>query len=101
MVAISFAQVGKNVQRKIDMIILLQSMKIQFRRLLLVQQNLLQNATGCYYKVRQVLRSVTGCYYKVRQVLQSATDFYYKVRQVLQSVTALLLSAVGITKRES
>ena len=47
MVAISFAQVGKNVQRKIDMIILLQSMKIQFRRPLLVQQNLLQNATGC------------------------------------------------------
>ena len=33
------------------MIILLQSMKIQFRRLLLVQQNLLQNVTGCYYKV--------------------------------------------------
>ena len=64
------------------MIILLQSMKIQFRRLLLVQQNLLQNVTGCYYKVRQVLQSVTGCYYKVHQVLQSVTDFCHKVRQV-------------------
>ena len=36
---------------------------------------LLQSATDCYCKVRQVLQSVTDCYYKGRQVLQSVTDF--------------------------
>ena len=52
---------------------------------------LLQNVTGCYYKVRQVIQSLTDCYYKVPQILQSVTDFitkcvrYYKVCQLLQS----------------
>ena len=60
------------------MIILLQSVTTQFRRLFDIfriakcnKVTLLQSSTGCYYKVRQVLQSVTDCYYKVRQVLQS------------------------------
>ena len=74
------------------MIILLQSVTIQFRRLFDIfritkcdKVILLQSVTDCYYKVRQVLESVTDCYCKVRQVLQSVTDFitkcvrYYKV----------------------
>ena len=57
------------------MIILLQSVTTQFRRLFdifrIAKSNkviLLQNVIGCYYKVRQVLQSATDCYYKVRQV---------------------------------
>ena len=40
-------------------------------------KSLLQSATTCYYKVRQLnlLQSAATCYYKVRQL------FYYKVRQ--------------------
>ena len=84
------------------MIILLQSVTIQFRRLFDIfritkcrKVILLQGVTGCYYKVRQVLQSVTDCYDKVLQVLQSASGItkcdrlYYKVRQVLQSVTVI------------
>ena len=44
------------------MIILLQSVTNQFRRLFL-----LQSVTSCCCKVRQVLQSVANCYYKVRQ----------------------------------
>ena len=74
------------------MIILLQSVTMQFSRLFshisydkVRQVILLQSVTECYYKVHQVLQSVTDCYYKVRQVLQSVADFitkcvrYYKV----------------------
>ena len=52
-------------------------------------KKLLQRATDCYYKVRQVLESVIDCYYKVCQVLQSVTGCYYKVSKVLQSVTVI------------
>ena len=65
------------------MIILLQSVTNQFRRLLL-----LQSVTSCCCKVRQVLQSVTDCHYKVRQK-------YYKKRQTL------LQSASGIRKCNS
>ena len=74
------------------MIILLQSVAAQFRRLFdkfcLIKCDrtiLLQSVPGSHYKVRQVLQSVPGSHYKVRQVLQSVTDFitkclrYYKV----------------------
>ena len=44
------------------MIILLQSVTVQFCRLF---------SHILYYKVHQVLQSVTDCYIKVRQVLQS------------------------------
>ena len=51
------------------MIILLQSVTTQFRRLFDIfliaksnKVNLLQVVTGCYYKVRQVLQSMTDCY---------------------------------------
>ena len=54
------------------MIILLQSVTIQFRRLFWYiritkcdKAILLQSATGCYYKVSQLLQSVTDCRYKV------------------------------------
>ena len=59
------------------MIVLLQSVTIQFRRLFGIFR-----ITKCGKVI--LLRSVTDCYYKVRQVLQSVTDCYYKVRQVLQ-----------------
>ena len=61
------------------MIILLQSVTIQFRRLFFD----IFRITKCGKVV--LLQSVTDCYYKVRQVLQSVTDFitkcvrYYKV----------------------
>ena len=66
------------------MIILLQSVAIQFRRLFWHTS---------YYKVGQIilLQSVTHFYYNVCQILQSMTDFitkrvrYYKVRLLLQS----------------
>ena len=53
------------------MIILLQSAKIQFRRLFDI---------FCITKCRKVilLQSVTDCNYKVHQVLQSVTDFISK-----------------------
>ena len=68
------------------MIILLQGVAMQFRRLF---------RHISYYKVRQsdLSQSMTDCYYKVRQVLQSMADFitncvryykcdsYYKVRR--------------------
>ena len=60
------------------MIILLQSVAIQFRRLFDIFRN-----TKCDIVI--LLQNVTDCYYKVRQVLQSVTDFitkcvrYYKV----------------------
>ena len=60
-----------------------------FRVTKYVKVILLQSATNCYYKVRQVLQSVTDCYYKVRQGLQSVTGYYYKVRQILQSATVI------------
>ena len=46
---------------------------------------LLPRATGCYYKVRQILQSVKYCYFQVCHVTQSVTDVitkcvrYYKV----------------------
>ena len=62
------------------MIILLQSVTIQIRRLFDIfrikkrrKVVLLQSVTDCYYKVCQILKSVTDSYCKVRQVLQSAT----------------------------
>ena len=84
------------------MIILLQSVTIQFRRPFCIFRNakcnkliqlgitkcdrlLLEKASGFYNIVRRVLQSVTDCYYKVRQALQSVTGFvtkcvrYYKV----------------------
>ena len=50
-------------------------------------------------KFESLLQSATTCYYKVRQLslLQSATTSC-KVLQVLQSVTILLQSGTGITK---
>ena len=82
------------------MIILLQSVTIQFRRIFDIfcitkcgKVILLQSVIDCYYKGRQVLQSVTNYYYKVRQVLQSVTDLitkyvrYYKVCQLLPSET--------------
>ena len=62
------------------MIILLQSVTINFAGFFDIfriakcgKVILLQSATDCYHKGRQVLQSVTDCYYKVRQVLQSVT----------------------------
>ena len=82
------------------MTILLQSVKTQFRKLFNIFRTaksnnaiLLQNVTGCCFKVRQILQSATDCYYKLHQELQSVTDFianyvrYYKVLQLLQSET--------------
>ena len=60
------------------MIILLQSVTIQFRRIFDIfcitkcgKVTLLQGVIDCCYKGRQVLQSVTNCYYKVRQILQN------------------------------
>ena len=64
------------------MIILLQSVTVQFRRLFDIFR-----ITKCDKVI--LLQSMTGCYYKVRQVLQGVTDCYYKMRQVLQSVTVI------------
>ena len=59
------------------MIILLQSLTMQFYRLFLRisyckvrQSNFITKYDGLLLKGRQVLQSVTDCYYKVRQVLQ-------------------------------
>ena len=68
------------------MIILLQSVAAQFRRLF---------DKFCLIKCDRtiLLQSVPGSHYKVRQVLQSVTDFitkclrYYKVWQLLQNET--------------
>ena len=108
-----------NVGRRIHMIILLQSVTVQFRRLFwhisyykVRQINfitkcdrlLLQSASGItkcdrlYYKVRQVLQSVTDCYYKVRQVLQSVTEFITKCVRYYKVWQSLLQNAPGITK---
>ena len=100
-----------NVRRRIHMIILLQSVIIQFR-------NLFWHIS--YYKVRQsnfitkcdrlLLQSASGItkcdrvYYKVRQVLQSVTEFitkcarYYKVRQLLQSYQNVRLQILEFWK---
>ena len=70
------------------MIILLQSVTTQFRRLFDIFRIAKSNNVV-------LLQNVTVCYYKVRQVLQSVTDFltkcvrYYKVRQVLQSMAVI------------
>ena len=71
-----------NVRRRIHMIILLQSLTIQFRRLF---------RHIFYYKWRQG-NFITKCY---RLLLQSTSGItkcdrlYYKVRQILQSVTVI------------
>ena len=54
----------------------------------------------CITKSNKVilLQNVTGCYYKVSQVLERVTDCYYKVRQVYEMWQTLLQSASGITK---
>ena len=76
------------------MIILLQSVTIQFRR---------RFRHISYYKVWQS-NFMTQC---DRLLLQSASGItkydklYYKVRQVLQSMQALLQSASGIIKYDS
>ena len=83
------------------MIILLQSVTMQFSRLFshisydkVRQVILLQSVADCYYKVHQVLQSVTDC--KVRQILQSVADFitkcdsYYKLRR--NTFSKLLMS---------
>ena len=85
-----------NVRRRIPMIILWQSVTMQFRRLFwhilyykVQQSNFIRKRD----KVCHVLHSVTDCFYKVRQVLQGVTNFitkcirYYKVWQLLQSDT--------------
>ena len=72
-----------NVRKQIRMIILLQSVTMQFCRLF---------SHILYYKVRQrnFVRKFDKLYYKVGQVLQSVADFitksvsYYKVWQLLQ-----------------
>ena len=65
-----------NVRRRMHMLILLQSVTIQFCTLF---WNIL------YYKLRQS-NFITNC---DRLLFQSVTDYYYKVRQVLQSVTVV------------
>ena len=85
-----------NVRIGIHMIILLQSVTIQFRRLFwhisyykVRQSNFITKCDRLLLQVRQVLKSVTDCYYKVDQVLQTVTDFitkrvrHYKLRQLL------------------
>ena len=53
------------------MIILLQSVTTQFRRLF-------GHISYCKKQQSNLLQNVTDCYYKVCQVLQSVTDFITK-----------------------
>ena len=82
------------------MIILLQSVTIQFRRLYWhISYNKMRQSnfiTKCDKLLLQSASGITKCdrlYYKVRQVLQSVIDFitkcvrYYKAQQLLQSET--------------
>ena len=76
---------GSQEGRKVDIIILLQSVATQFRRFDIFRISkcdkaiLLQNATVCYYKVRQV---ITKCDRLLLQRVAGITkcDSYYKVR---------------------
>ena len=85
-----------NVRRRIHMIILLQSVIIQFR-------NLFWHIS--YYKVWQTVIAKCVRYYKVWQsLLQSASGItkcdrvYYKMRQVLQSAPVItILSKCEVT----
>ena len=70
------------------MIILIQSVTIQFSRLFFfffLTNFVLDVTEQCYYKVCQVYSGVIDCYYKLRQVPQNVTDFirrcvrYYNV----------------------
>ena len=82
------------------MIILLQSVAIQIRRLFwhisyykVRQSNFIRKCDRLLLQSASGLQSLTDGYCKVRQVLQSVTEFitkcvrYYKVRQLLQSET--------------
>ena len=80
----------------IHMIILLQSVTVQFCRLFghisyykVRQSNFVTKCGRLLLQVCQVLKSVTDCYYKVHQVLQTVTNLItkrvrpYKLRQLL------------------
>ena len=89
-----------NVRRRIHVIILLQSVAIQIRRLFwhisyykVRQSNFIRKCDRLLLQSASGLQSLTDGYCKVRQVLQSVTEFitkwvrYYKVQQLLQSET--------------
>ena len=63
-------------------------------------ESLLQSATTCNYKGRQLIfiQNARNCYDKVRQIFYYKVC-YYKVRQILQSAIILLQSATEQASR--
>ena len=83
-----------NVTRRVHMIILLQSMTVQFRRLFwhisyykVRQSNLLQTVKDCYYKACQVLPKCDRLLLQSVSSITKCDRLFYQVRQFLQSET--------------